>query len=106
MPSTTTITVDAELKARLGELARQAGQDVDGFVEGLLRRVRLVVPTEADSWTQRHRVRRLVIADPKRALDRGIDRTRDPIHSRGNIRKQTVLIEIKSRNQNYGYSNF
>jgi hypothetical protein len=38
MPSTTTITVDAELKARLGELARQAGQDVDGFVEGLLQR--------------------------------------------------------------------
>jgi Ribbon-helix-helix protein, copG family len=39
MASTTTITVDAELKARLAELARQAGQDVDVFVEGLLRRV-------------------------------------------------------------------
>jgi hypothetical protein len=35
----TTIALDAALKARLAELARQAGQDVDGFVEGLLRRV-------------------------------------------------------------------
>lgn len=39
MSSTTTIAVDAALKARLAELARQAGQDVDAFVEGLLRRV-------------------------------------------------------------------
>lgn len=39
MASTTTIAVDAALKARLTELAQQAGQDVDGFVEGLLRRV-------------------------------------------------------------------
>jgi hypothetical protein len=39
MASTTTITVNAELKARVAELARQAGQDVDAFVEGLLRRV-------------------------------------------------------------------
>ena len=39
MASTTTIAVDAALKARLAELARQAGQDVDGFVEGLLRRL-------------------------------------------------------------------
>lgn len=39
MASTTTITVDATLKARLAELARQAGQDVDEFVEALLRRV-------------------------------------------------------------------
>ena len=36
---TTTITVDAETKARLAELARQAGQDVDHFAEALLRRV-------------------------------------------------------------------
>jgi hypothetical protein len=35
---TTTITVDAETKARLAELA-QAGQDVDQFAEALLRRV-------------------------------------------------------------------
>lgn len=39
MASTTTIVVDTALKARLAELARQAGQDVDGFVEGLLRRL-------------------------------------------------------------------
>ncbi len=39
MASTATITVNAELKARVAELARQAGQDVDAFVEGLLRRV-------------------------------------------------------------------
>ena len=36
---TTTITEDAETKARLAELARQAGQDVDQFAEALLRRV-------------------------------------------------------------------
>jgi hypothetical protein len=36
---TTTITVDAETKARLAELARQAGQEVDQFAEALLRRV-------------------------------------------------------------------
>ncbi len=36
---TTTITVDAETKARLAELARQAGQQVDQFAEALLRRV-------------------------------------------------------------------
>jgi hypothetical protein len=35
----TTITVDAETKARLAELARQAGQDVDQFAEAVLRRV-------------------------------------------------------------------
>lgn len=34
-----TITVDANLKARLAELARQAGQEVDAFAENLLRRV-------------------------------------------------------------------
>lgn len=39
MSLTTTIAVDAALKARLAELARQAGQDLDVFVEGLLRRV-------------------------------------------------------------------
>lgn len=39
MPPTTTITLDATLKARLADLARQAGQDVDEFVEALLRRV-------------------------------------------------------------------
>jgi hypothetical protein len=39
MPPTTTITVDAALKARLADLARQAGQKVDAFVEALLRRV-------------------------------------------------------------------
>ena len=39
MPPTTTITVDAALKARLADLARQAGQEVDVFVEALLRRI-------------------------------------------------------------------
>lgn len=39
MAPTTTITVDAALKARLTELARQAGEEVDVFVERLLRRV-------------------------------------------------------------------
>ena len=39
MATTTTITVDAALKARLAELAKQAGQDVDQFAEALLRRV-------------------------------------------------------------------
>jgi hypothetical protein len=38
MATTTTITIDAALKARLAELARQAGQDVDRFAEALLRR--------------------------------------------------------------------
>lgn len=37
--ATTTITLDAALKARLAELARQAGQDVDQFAEAVLRRV-------------------------------------------------------------------
>jgi hypothetical protein len=36
---TTTITLDASLKARLADLASQAGQQVDEFVEALLRRV-------------------------------------------------------------------
>jgi hypothetical protein len=36
---TATITVDAEVKARLADLARQAGQEVDEFAEALLRRV-------------------------------------------------------------------
>lgn len=36
---TTTITLDASLKARLAALAGQAGQQVDEFVEALLRRV-------------------------------------------------------------------
>lgn len=35
----TTITLDAALKARLADLASQAGQQVDEFVEALLRRV-------------------------------------------------------------------
>lgn len=39
MATTTTITVDSNLKARLTELARQAGQDVDAFVGALLQRV-------------------------------------------------------------------
>jgi hypothetical protein len=39
MATTTTITVDAALKGRLVELARQAGQEVDEFVEALLRRI-------------------------------------------------------------------
>ena len=38
MSATTTITIDAELKARLAELARQAGQDVNQFSEAILRR--------------------------------------------------------------------
>jgi hypothetical protein len=38
MATTTTITVDAALKARLAELAQQAGQNVDQFAEALLRR--------------------------------------------------------------------
>jgi Ribbon-helix-helix protein, copG family len=42
---TATITVDAELKERLAELARQAGQPVDAFVERLLRRL---AETEAE----------------------------------------------------------
>lgn len=36
---TATITLDAALKERLAELARQAGQPVDAFVERLLRRL-------------------------------------------------------------------
>jgi hypothetical protein len=36
---TATITVDAALKARLTDLAKQMGQPVDDFVEALLRRV-------------------------------------------------------------------
>lgn len=36
---TTTITLDASLKARLADLASQAGLHVDEFVEALLRRV-------------------------------------------------------------------
>ena len=36
---TTTITLDATLKARLADLASQTGQHVDAFVEALLRRV-------------------------------------------------------------------
>ena len=36
---TTTITLDATLKARLVHVASQAGQQVDEFVETLLRRV-------------------------------------------------------------------
>jgi hypothetical protein len=39
MASTTTITVDSDLKVRLTKLAHQAGQDVDEFVGALLRRV-------------------------------------------------------------------
>jgi hypothetical protein len=35
----TTIPVDAALKARLADLASQAGQQVDEFVDTLLRRV-------------------------------------------------------------------
>jgi hypothetical protein len=38
MPNTT-ITVDAELKQRLADLAGQTGQHVDEFVEALLRRI-------------------------------------------------------------------
>ncbi len=36
---TTTITVDAEIKARLADLAHEAGKEVDQFAEALLRRV-------------------------------------------------------------------
>ena len=36
---TATITVDAALKARLADLAGQTGQQVDQFVEALLRRM-------------------------------------------------------------------
>lgn len=36
---TTTITVDANLKERLADLASQTGQNVDDFVEAFLRRV-------------------------------------------------------------------
>jgi hypothetical protein len=36
---TATITVDEALKARLTDLANQTGQEVDDFVEALLRRV-------------------------------------------------------------------
>jgi hypothetical protein len=36
---TATITIDGALKARLADLARQTGQDVDTFVEALLRRM-------------------------------------------------------------------
>jgi hypothetical protein len=38
MPNAT-ITVDASLKARLADLASQTGQQVDEFVEALLRRI-------------------------------------------------------------------
>ena len=37
--ATSSIPVDSALKARLAELARQAGLDVDEFVGALLRRV-------------------------------------------------------------------
>ena len=36
---TSTITLDAALKARLADLASQTGQHVDAFVEALLRRL-------------------------------------------------------------------
>ena len=36
---TATITIDVALKARLTDLAHQTGQDVDTFVEALLRRM-------------------------------------------------------------------
>ena len=39
MAPTASIIVDAALKARLTDLARQAGQEVDEFVGALLRRV-------------------------------------------------------------------
>jgi len=39
MATTTTITVDSNLMARLAELARQADLEVDEFVGALLRRV-------------------------------------------------------------------
>jgi hypothetical protein len=37
--ATSTITVDPVLKARITDLAGRAGQDVDAFVEALLRRL-------------------------------------------------------------------
>lgn len=39
MATTNTITVDTALKGRLVKLGRQAGQEVDEFVEALLRRI-------------------------------------------------------------------
>lgn len=39
MATTASITVDAALKARIADLASQAGQDVDEFVGALLRRM-------------------------------------------------------------------
>jgi hypothetical protein len=36
---TTIITVDADIKSRLADLAREAGQEVDEFTDALLRRV-------------------------------------------------------------------
>jgi hypothetical protein len=36
---TATITVDSTVKARLADLADQTGQNVDEFVEALLRRI-------------------------------------------------------------------
>jgi len=36
---TDTITIDANLKAYLADMARRTGQPVDSFVEALLRRV-------------------------------------------------------------------
>ena len=57
MTTTSSITVDAALKARLANLARQAGQEVDEFVGALLRRV-----AEADV-----RFERGVPAFPRRA---------------------------------------
>lgn len=56
MATTASITVDANLKARLVDLARQAGQEIDEFVEALVRRV-----AEAD-W----RFERGVPAFPRR----------------------------------------
>jgi hypothetical protein len=37
--ATITITVDSVLKARIADLAGQAGQEIDEFVEALLRRL-------------------------------------------------------------------
>ena len=37
--ATSTINVDSVLKARISDLAGQAGQEVDEFVEALLRRL-------------------------------------------------------------------
>ena len=39
MATAANISVDPALKARLDDLARQAGQEVDEFVEALLRRI-------------------------------------------------------------------